>query len=112
MKNPDNGLYLRDILQAAQVIESYVDGCTYDSFVNDQMRRDAILMQLSVIGEAAGKLSVEFRMQHPEVPWKLILGMRHRIAHDYRGLRLNVVWDTVKVDIPLLRIQLQDLLSL
>ena len=64
----------------------------------------------AVIGEAAGKVSIGFRSEHPEIPWREITGMRHRLIHGYAEVRLDVVWAVVKNRLPKLLETLEPLL--
>jgi len=57
---------------------------------------------VQVIGEAARKVSPEFQNNHPEIPWRQIIGMRHRIVHDYMRVDEDVLWEVVKNDLPAL----------
>lgn len=95
----DDTVYLREMLDCIALIESYTQGITYETFYNERMRRDAVLLQIANIGEAGRKLSKDFRKKHFEVPWLQIINMRHRIAHEYSSLDLRAVWDTATMDI-------------
>jgi len=53
-----------------------------------------------VIGEAARQVSREFTVTHPEVPWEKIIGMRHKVVHDYLGVDEDIVWQVVTEDLP------------
>jgi uncharacterized protein with HEPN domain len=55
---------------------------------------------LETIGEAAGKISEPARAAHPEIPWREMMGMRHRLVHDYFEINLDKVWETVREDLP------------
>jgi uncharacterized protein with HEPN domain len=62
--------------------------------------QNALIRELEVLGEAAGKLSGGFVNAHPEVPWKEVTGLRHKLIHDYFEVDLNVVWRTATVNVP------------
>ncbi len=74
------------------------------------MMQDAVMHQIEVIGEASNNVSSEFQSQHPELPWTQMRAIRNKIVHDYREVNLEVVWDTVKNDLPALKTQIQRLL--
>jgi uncharacterized protein with HEPN domain len=100
MKVPDLRQPLSDILEAIELIHTYVHGADYEQFGAERMRQDAVLRQLGIIGEAAGRLPIQFRAAHQQIPWAAITGMRHRIVHDYGGVNLRIVWSTVEFDLP------------
>ena len=66
---------------------------------------------LAQIGELSGRISAELQAQHPDIPWKQIKGMRNLIIHDYTGIDMGVVRDTVERDIPVLRAKIEEILS-
>jgi uncharacterized protein with HEPN domain len=98
----DDSLYLAHILEAVDRILSYA-GEGEAAFRKDLRTQDAIIRNLQVMGEAAKKVSVRTREDHPGVPWKDITGMRDRVVHDYFGVSLDIVWDVVKNHLPPLR---------
>lgn len=103
MVNPDNTVFLRDILAACDNISDFVGDMKYESFTGDKKTISAVLRELSVIGEAARKVTDDFRENHSEIPWEKIFGMRNKLIHDYMGVQLPIVWQTVQDDIPLLK---------
>jgi uncharacterized protein with HEPN domain len=95
-------IHLLDILQRAQWIQEFVRGIERDTFLLDIMRREAVIRQIEVIGEAVRRVSAEFRELHPEIPWQDIAGMRSKLIHEYDRINLYLVWDTAINDIPAL----------
>jgi uncharacterized protein with HEPN domain len=93
---------LLDILLAAREIESFVEGVDEAGFEQNRMLQHALMRLLTIIGEAANKISPEMRAAHSEIPWRAIIGMRNRLVHDYLHVDMSLVWDTVKQDIPVL----------
>lgn len=96
---PDDILLLDMLLAARDGIE-FLQDCPQDAFVKDRMRQLALVKVIEVIGEAASRVSETFRSQHPELPWRDIIGMRHRLVHDYFEIDLDQVWGTVQEDLP------------
>lgn len=92
--------YLLDILIAARKALRYVQGASWESFKEDDRTQDAVIRNLQVIGEAARKISEEFQGRYPEIPWGEIIGMRHRLIHDYSRIDVVKIWDTAQNDIP------------
>lgn len=101
--------YLGHMLEAIERIDSYLAGRDEAAFFADPMLRDAIVRNLEIVGEAAAKLSAEFKIRHASVPWDDIVGMRNRLIHGYFSVDLRIVWDTVTFGLPKLRSQLESI---
>jgi uncharacterized protein with HEPN domain len=86
---------LIDIQNSIRRILRYVDGVSRPDLETNDEKLSAILYQITIIGEATKRLSNEFRIQHPEVPWREIAGMRDIIVHEYDQLDFDVIWDVV-----------------
>ena len=91
------------ILEAIEKIEKYTDNINFESFVLDTMRIDAVVREITIIGEAATNISDDFRDKHPTIPIYEAIGMRNRIVHEYWEVSLPVVWKTCKNDLPELK---------
>ena len=94
--------YLDDLRVACGSIRDYTDGLDYESFIESEMTKHAVLFNLLVLGEAARSLPDELRNKYPEVPWRNIGSVRNRIAHGYFTVDFRVIWDIVENDIPFL----------
>lgn len=92
--------YFQDILDSIGEIEMFVKGLSFDDFTKDRKTVNAVLRSLEVIGEAARKIPESLRIQYPEVPWKKMTGMRDKLIHEYFGVDLETVWQTVREDLP------------
>lgn len=92
--------YLLDMLLAAQRAAQHVTGALEEQFVSSLLHQDAVIRELEVIGEAARKLSEETKTEHPDIDWAGIIGMRHRLVHDYRNIRVDIVWHVVTHEVP------------
>jgi len=66
-----------------------------EAYDADENLRLALIHLVQVIGEAARQVSREFTVTHPEVPWENIIGMRHKVVHDYLGVDEDIVWQVV-----------------
>ena len=84
----------------------------FEDFQRDQTPRRAVVRSLEVIGEAAKKVSPEFREQHSAVEWRAMAGMRDRLIHDYFGVDYELVWDVLQNRIPKLRDEIASMLGL
>jgi len=87
----DNSVLLRQILDSARRIVGKTSGVLKEKYDQDESLRDSIALRTQVIGEAASKLSPAFCARHPEVPWSRVVGMRHRIVHDYVNFNYKVL---------------------
>jgi uncharacterized protein with HEPN domain len=96
-------LRVEDILDAANRIESYIAGIDFDRFQADRKTVDAVVRNLQIIGEAATHLAKVEGELPPDIPWADISGMRNILIHEYFGVDVAIVWQTVSVDLPLLR---------
>lgn len=101
MKNDKQ--YLRHIIEAIESIEEYLQGVSYDKFVSNKMILDAVVRELSIIGEASKNLSDDFREEHVDIFWRQIKDMRNFLIHEYFGVNSKIVWDTCKKDLPILK---------
>ncbi len=110
----DDNLYVSHILDAVTDIEKYIGQLTFDQFMvpENKMIRDAVVRNLEIIGEASKHFSSEFKTKHSMIPWKEVVGMRDNLIHEYFGVVWDVVWSTVKQDLPVLRSELKKNLKL
>lgn len=93
-------VYLDSLIDAAEAIQEFIGARDKEHFFSERMVRDAVLRNLEVLGEAAGRVSAELQSAHPEVAWKKAAGMRNHLAHGYLTLNMDVIWDTIKRDVP------------
>jgi len=92
--------YLLDMLLAAGKVREFTKNATWEQFETDDLTQNAVMRQIQIIGEAARKVSDQYQKEHPEIPWKGIIGMRHRLVHEYFNIIPQRVWDVVTEDIP------------
>ena len=92
--------YILDIVEAARLALSYIEGMTHDEYVADIQCQDSVIRRLEIIGEAARRVSVEFRSAHSELPWSEMIGMRNILIHKYDDVDLDTVWRTVVGELP------------
>jgi len=101
-KRPIN-LLLNDIRQAIDRIEQYIKNLSFDAFSNDQKSVDAVVRNLEIIGEAASRLPDEFKEKYSEIEWYKVIGLRHRIVHEYFGIDIEIIWQILQKDLTELR---------
>ena len=95
-------LFLDDMADCCRKLMEYRQRTNRTEFDERGMAFDAIVRNVEVLGEAAGKLPEHVRSAAPKVPWEAIIGMRHRIAHAYFGIDPDILWDVVEHEVPLL----------
>jgi len=81
-------------------IAEFVDRVPRPDFDKEWTLQNALIRELEILGEAAGKLSPSFVRANPEVPWKEVTGLRHKLIHDYFEVDLDIVWRTATVNVP------------
>ena len=100
MSRRGDKLYFEDIANSIEKIEKYVAGMNFESFSTDIKTVDAVVRNLSVIGEAVNNLSEKMKIDNSEIPWIEIIGMRNKIIHEYFGVDDEILWKTIKEDLP------------
>lgn len=98
-KRDDVG-YVWDMLDRARAVAAFVEGKTFHDYQRDRMLKSAIERQIEIIGEAASRVSKEFRAQHPGVPWQRIISQRNALAHEYGEIEDELLWVTATVHVP------------
>ena len=94
--------YLQDILVAAQQARTHARGLTFSEFTQSRLHRSAVQWELTVIGEASARISLDTKVAHPEIPWSQMTGMRNRIVHRYFSIDLDILWSVIREDLPVL----------
>ena len=107
--NKDDLAYIDHILDCIRKIQRFSKGHNLKSFSEDELVQDAIIRNIEVIGEASKKISPNTKQTYNQIPWKEISGMRDKLIHDYLGIDTQVVWITIKKDIPELRRLLKEI---
>jgi uncharacterized protein with HEPN domain len=96
----DDVVYAGHMLDTARKATSKVLGKTRTDFDQDENLRMALAHLIQTLGEAARRISPSFQQAHPEIPWKQIVGMRHKVVHDYLHVDYDIVWAVTTVDLP------------
>jgi uncharacterized protein with HEPN domain len=101
---------IKDILVCIEKIERHTKSLSYAGFEKDDRTIDAVLRNLEIIGEAARHVPREIKDRFPDVPWVEMQTMRNIVIHEYHGVNLRIIWQTVERDLPALKPQLQEIL--
>lgn len=107
MRKPEERIL--DMLEAIKRIEKYAVRGRH-AFASDELIQTYVVHNLQIFGEAAFKLSPEYRDQHPEIPWSKIMGMRHILVHDYFAIDIEIVWNVVENELPVLQEKLHGII--
>ena len=91
---------LRDILEAARLIISYVQDTTEAAFFADMQKQDAVIRRIEIIGEATAHLTEETRHSFPQLSFRRMRGMRNIVAHDYGNVDPKIIWEVATIHIP------------
>lgn len=91
--------YLEDISVAISDIRSFVQGMSAGVFMADKKTVNAVVRSLEIIGEATRKIPEGIRERYPDVPWEEIIGMRNLLIHEYFGVDLDILWQTIQEDL-------------
>ncbi|MBI4712074.1 MAG: DUF86 domain-containing protein [Planctomycetes bacterium] len=111
MKKREYRDYLQDILDSIKDVQLFIGKMKYEKFLTDKKTVNAVVRSIEIIGEAAKHLPGSFRNKYPAVPWKKMAGMRDKLAHEYFGIDLSILWQTINEDIPPLEPKIKLIIS-
>ncbi len=100
MSKRESKLLIEDILESGQKILDYTKGLTYEEFLKDSKTVDAVIRNFEIIGEAANRLTEDFKDENSNIDWHRIRGFRNRIVHDYFGIDYEIVWQIKDTFLP------------
>lgn len=96
----DSRVYFEDMLTSIEKVKRYVGSLTFEQFAHDEMRVDAVIRNLEVMGEAARSIPPEVRERYPSIEWRKVVGLRNILIHEYSGVDIEILWDIVKAKLP------------
>lgn len=102
---------LEDILESIERVETSLEGLSYDEFERNHDKTDAAIRNLTVIGEAANHVPEEIQKKFPNISWARVVAMRNFVVHEYFGITLKVIWDTVIEALPTLKKEVSNIVS-
>ena len=102
--------YLWDMLDAAQAVEEFVRGKNFEEYLSNRMLRGAVERHVEIIGEAANRFSETTMKEHPEIPWRGIIGQRNVLAHEYDEILHEAIWAIATKRLPELIAALKEML--
>lgn len=104
-------LYLEDIRDSIKKIEEYTKDLNFDEFIKDEKTIDAVVRNLTIIGEAAKNIPNKIKSKNPDIAWVEAIGMRNKVTHEYFGVDEDILWKTIKEDLPIFKKQILGLLK-
>jgi len=111
MQQLEDTVRLRHMLESANEACTFLGNSSFEEFRENRMMANAIIRSLEVIREAASQVSLDFKNNHPEIEWRIIVGMRNRLVHAYFDINFSVVWETVRENLPPFIEQLKNILK-
>jgi len=100
-----------DILECIQRVQRYTEGMSFDQFEADDKTIDSVLRNLEIIGEASRHVPREIKKRYSDLPWMEMYTMRNIVIHEYHGVNLKIIWQTITEDLPPLIPQLEEILK-
>ena len=107
----DQKVLLEDILSSIEIIEGQMKDADESKFKESIPFQDAVIRRLSIIGEVSKNVTKELKDKHRDINWKNIAGMRDLIVHEYFDMDLDLVWNTIKIDLPVLKKTVTEMLK-
>lgn len=108
---PKDSLRLSHIVEATDHVADFIKGVSEEEFCNDYEKQSAVIRQFEIIGEAASKLSTPFKEQHAQIDWPKVIGMRHKMIHDYFEVDTKIVWTTATDDVAPLKSAIEKIIE-
>lgn len=104
--------YLKHIEEALKNVLHFSTGKSIEDILNNEMLSYAIIRGFEIMGEASGKISKEAREKYPQLPWKDMINMRNRLIHNYFDIDHEIIWQTIKQELPGLMSTLKTVIKL
>jgi uncharacterized protein with HEPN domain len=111
MKKPIDLDRLKHIIDAIEKIDRYLKGLDLDKFVVDDIKIDAVVRNLEIIGEAAVSLTRDLKARYPDVEWRYATAARNRLIHGYFDVDPEIVWDTAQNNLPKLKADIRRIIE-
>ena len=102
-------LILKDIVDSGDKILRYTNEMTFEEFINNDLTIDAVIRNFKIIGEAANRLTEDFKDKHSAIDWHRIRGFRNRIVHDYAGIDYEIVWQIKETFLPKMLLEIKQI---
>jgi uncharacterized protein with HEPN domain len=107
----DTSIYIKDIVAAIDSIGQFIEGIDFRQFCKDDKTSSAVMQKLQIIGEAVKNVPPDIKQRYGDIPWKQMAGMRDKLIHQYFRIKMDLLWETIRNDLPRLRIPLLEILD-
>jgi len=107
MNNKNDLAFIEHILESINAIEDFSKNMIKEDLISNRLRQSAIVREIEIIGEAVKNLSDNLKKEYKKIEWRAIAGTRDKMIHHYFGVDLNIVWDIIKKDLPVLKKQVE-----
>jgi len=111
MSQPKDIIRLRHMRDYSREAEDLVQGRVRNDLESDRLLSLALVRLLEIIGEAANRVSSEYKFSHSSIPWSQIVSLRNRLIHGYDAVDMDILWQILKKDLPILIEELDKILS-
>lgn len=92
--------YIEDIIESINLINDFTKDLTYEEFFRDIKTSYAVIRAIEIVGEAVKNIPDSVKADYPNIPWHKMAGMRNKIAHEYFGISMKIVWKVAKEELP------------
>ena len=107
MTSKDDSAFIEHILESICAIETFSRDLSKEELISNRLKQSAIVREIEIIGEAVKNISENLKEKYLEVRWKDIVGTRDKMIHHYFGVDLDIVWEIIKRDLPILKKQME-----
>jgi uncharacterized protein with HEPN domain len=104
-------VFIKHILESIELIEEYVKDVGKEEFYDNQQLQDSVVRRFEIIGEASKLVSEDFKKQFPDVLWREATDMRNVLIHAYFGIDYEILWNTIKIELPVLKKQISMIIN-
>jgi uncharacterized protein with HEPN domain len=107
----DTSIYIKDIVAAIDAIGQFTEGIDFRHFCEDDKTSSAVIQKLQIIGEAVKNVPADIKQRYTDIPWKEMAGMRDKLVHQYFRIKMELLWQTIRNDLPALKFSLSEIID-
>ena len=111
MSEKSDLIFIQYILESTNAVMNFSKNISKDELISNRFKRNAIVREIEIIGEAVKNISEDLKNKHKEVEWKEIVGTRDKMIHHYFGVDVNIILNIIKKDIPILERQMKKIMD-